>query len=159
MPDASLAAYVDRGVVFVDSTGPGVCHVTLTFATGFTFATDVTFATRPGGVCGGPKCACPDYVGPTAGPFAVQNPSATCVDAGPETDGADGEAGPNVCPGDASQDVPCATSGETCQGCRDLATFACTCGSGDAGGLDADAADADAGSTWQCVDTYSECGR
>jgi hypothetical protein len=162
MSDESLSSHVGKGEVFVESAGPGVCHVTLTFATGFTFSTDVTFATRPGGVCGGPQCHCPDYVGPTAGPFVVKNPSATCVDAAA---GAAGEAGPNVCPADASQNVPCDVApGETCQGCRDLASFACTCGTGDAGArdagvFDADAPDADVGNTWQCVDTDSECGR
>jgi hypothetical protein len=161
-PDADPPSYPGNGEVFVDSQGPGVCHVELTFATGFTFATDVTFATRSGGVCGGPQCKCADYVEATSGPFVVQNPGATCVDAGA---GADREAGPNVCPADASQNVPCGVApGETCQGCRDLASFACTCGTGDAGALgagvfDADGPDADAGNTWQCVDTYSECGR
>jgi hypothetical protein len=159
--DESLSSHIGRGEVFVDSAGPGVCHVALTFATGFTFAADVTFATQPGGDCGGPQCPCPKYVAPTAGPFVVENPSATCVDAGAGNEGAaaDGEAGPPACPGDASQDVPCAAYGETCQGCRDLASFACTCGIEDRGAFDADGPDADAGNTWQCVDTYSECGR
>lgn len=90
------AAWV--GTVFVQGQGPGVCHVELTFAAGFTYSTDVTFATQPGGVCGGPQCKCGDYLAPTPGrdgfavPFAVNNPSNTCVvvDAGVDGDAGDG---------------------------------------------------------------------
>jgi hypothetical protein len=84
--NASLAATTVDDVVAIGSDGPGVCHVVLTFATGFTYSADVTFASKPGGVCGGPQCTCPDYVAPTGGPFAVQNPGSTCVDAGPDAD-------------------------------------------------------------------------
>jgi hypothetical protein len=85
------AAWV--GTVFVEGQSPGVCHVQLTFATGFTYSTDVTFATQSGGVCGGPQCKCGDYLAPTSGPFTVHNPSDTCVaapDAGAEGDAGDG---------------------------------------------------------------------
>jgi hypothetical protein len=82
MPDASLASYMGNHAVFVESQDAGVCHVELTFAAGFTYSTDVTFAWQPGGVCGGPQCKCEDYLAPTSGPFVVNNPSATCVDAG-----------------------------------------------------------------------------
>ncbi len=151
MPDGSASSHVGDGIVVVDSQGAGVCHIELTFATGFAFTTDVAFATRSGGVCGGPQCTCGDYVAATSGPFAVHNPSTTCVDAG-----ADAEAGTTVCPSGASQSVPCGNAyGETCQGCRDYATFDCTCGGGDAGVLDAGGGPP----VWQCADTYFECGR
>ena len=89
MPDASLSSYVGNHIVVVRSQSPGVCHVELTFATGFTYSSDVTFATQSGGVCGGPQCTCPDYLAPTAGPFPVNNPSATCVSGGLDA-GSDG---------------------------------------------------------------------
>jgi hypothetical protein len=71
------AAWV--GTVFVQGQSPGVCHVELTFATGFTYSAAVTFAAEPGGVCGGPQCKCGDYLAATSGPFTVNNPSDTCV--------------------------------------------------------------------------------
>jgi hypothetical protein len=68
------------GSLYVWSPSTGVCHVSLTFSSGFTYETDVTFATQtdndPG--CGN----CPPYIGPTQGSFRVDNPSNTCVDAG-----------------------------------------------------------------------------
>jgi hypothetical protein len=67
------------GTVFVDGQSPGVCHVELIFATGFTHRVDVTFGLRPGGRCGGPQCKCADYLAPTSGPVTVNNPSDTCV--------------------------------------------------------------------------------
>jgi hypothetical protein len=65
----------------IGSPTPGICHVTLTFATGFTYSTDVTFVSQttpapPG--CGG----CSPYIAPTQREFAVDNPSTTYVDAG-----------------------------------------------------------------------------
>ena len=84
------AAWV--GTVFVQGQSPGVCHVKLTFATGFTYSADVTFATQSGGVCGGPQCKCGDILAPTSGPFTVDNPSDTCVaepDSGEDAGGAD----------------------------------------------------------------------
>jgi hypothetical protein len=73
---------VGTDAIFVSSNDAGACHVELTFVSGFTYSADVTFASKSGGVCGGPQCKCPDYVAPTSGPFQVQNPAATCVDAG-----------------------------------------------------------------------------
>jgi hypothetical protein len=187
-PDGGSSFAMGNGIVVVDSQGAGVCHVELTFETGFAFATDVSFETRSGGVCGGPQCRCGDFVAPTSGPFSVHNPSATCVEAGIDADAdaeADAEAGPNVCPSDASQDVPCGPAfGATCQGCREHAIFECTCGFADAGVpdpgaldagvldasvldagvldagvIDAGVIDASGGPSWQCVDRFYECGR
>jgi hypothetical protein len=67
--------------VSVLSPSPGVCHVELTFATGFTYATDVTFQSMSRANCGTTEA----YIGPTQGVFDVNNPSTTCVDAGSET--------------------------------------------------------------------------
>ncbi len=68
------------GYVAVPSPGPGVCDVELTFATGFTYSAEVTFASM---TC---TTACGSFIGPTAGPFMVNNPGDTCValDAGDE---------------------------------------------------------------------------
>jgi hypothetical protein len=85
--------------VLVASTGPGTCHVQLTFATGFTYSTDVTFALQPDlGPLGCPSC--PPYLGPIPSTFIVDNPAATCTDASvdgpapPDADVFDGDAGP-----------------------------------------------------------------
>lgn len=66
--------------LYVGSLSPGVCHVGLTFATGYTYSTDVTFTsvTTTGGCCSGTG------VNPTQTNFMVNNPSTTCVDAGLE---------------------------------------------------------------------------
>jgi hypothetical protein len=88
-PDASLSWYTGAATewfVAVGSESPGTCQVVLTFATGFTYSADVTFTSQtdpspPG--CG----QCPAYIGPTGGPFVVDNPIDTCValvDAGDE---------------------------------------------------------------------------
>jgi hypothetical protein len=66
--------------IYVFSQTAGVCHVSLTFASGFTYETDVTFATQTDNI---PGCGvCPPYIGPTQGSFAAHNPGNTCVDAG-----------------------------------------------------------------------------
>ncbi|HEY6460918.1 MAG TPA: hypothetical protein VIY73_12230 [Polyangiaceae bacterium] len=144
MPNATLASYLGDGVVYVRSGGPGVCHVDLTFATGFTYSVDVTFASQPGGVCGGPQCSCGDYVRPTGGPFVVDDPHTTCVDSG-----VDGSTDAATCPSDASESAPCAVPG-TCSGCRLNAGFECTC-------VDADSGAEGGGMQWQCVDTGYPC--
>ena len=88
-----IAAWI--GTVVVQGQSPGVCHVKLTFATGFTYSTDVTFASQSGGVCGGPQCKCGDILAPTPGPggftvpVTVNNPSDTCLAAAGEDAGAD----------------------------------------------------------------------
>lgn len=139
--------------VHIAATVPGVCHVELTFATGFTYSTDVTFASQtdpepPG--CG----QCPQYVGPASqATFIVDNPATACLDAGSD-EGADAPTdAPSeaaVCPTDASQSVACNFSG-TCAGCRSNAGFECTCS--DAGGSGSDGG----GTQWQCVDTGFPC--
>ena len=79
-PDAALSWYTGSATewdVAVTSAGPGACHVELTFATGFTYSADVTFALQT--IESPPGCPeCPPYVGPTSGPFMVDNPSDTC---------------------------------------------------------------------------------
>jgi hypothetical protein len=82
MPDASLEWYTGGGTkwVAVGSPSPGECHIVLTFATGFTYSADVTFTSQTGGQCPG----CRSYIGPTSGPFTVNNPNTTCLDAGPD---------------------------------------------------------------------------
>jgi hypothetical protein len=81
MPDASLSFYtgsVTEWSVLVESPTPGTCHVVLTFATGFTYEADVVFTSHS--IPSEPGCGqCPDYIGPTSGPFQVDNPSDTCV--------------------------------------------------------------------------------
>lgn len=63
---------------FIEVTSPsaGICHVELTFATGFAYSTDVTFTTPPAD----PSVCCPVATAPTQATFTVNNPSATCVD-------------------------------------------------------------------------------
>src|SRR5579863_4562546 len=65
---------------WIDITSPsaGVCHVELTFATGFVYSTDVTFTMPPAD----PSVCCNWATTPTQTTFTVNNPSATCVDAG-----------------------------------------------------------------------------
>jgi hypothetical protein len=72
-PDAGLpwAGAGTELYVAVGSLGPGVCHIEMTFATGFTYSMDVTFTSKS--TCGG--CS---YLA-TSGPFAVNNPPDTCT--------------------------------------------------------------------------------
>ena len=100
------AAWV--GNVFVQGQSPGVCHVRLTFATGFTYSTDVTFSSQSGGVCGGPQCKCGDILAPTVGTFTVNNPSDTCVvaDSGADVSVETTLYGP--CDGGCGADAACA---------------------------------------------------
>jgi hypothetical protein len=144
------------GVVYVyGAGGAGECHVELRFATGFTYAADVSFASKPGGVCGGPQCACPDYTTATSGELTVHNPGATCVDAGvPEA------AAP--CPSGAMQSAACSYAAR-CTGCLADIEYECTCSAAaseaGAAGSEAGAAGSDAGGgpRWQCVDTGFPC--
>jgi hypothetical protein len=153
MPEAGLSSYVGNGSVFVQSDGPGVCHIELTFATGFTYSADATFATHSGGVCGGPQCTCPPVIAPTQTTFMVNNPSTTCVDAGLDAAAdapTDAPSAITICPSTASQAVPCDQSG-SCTGCRDNAGFECTCADAGVPGTDG------GGPAWQCVDTGFAC--
>jgi len=65
--------------ISINSTSAGVCHVELTFATGFTYSTDVTFESQSAPK---PPVCCPLLTAPTQSTFTVDDPSATCVDAG-----------------------------------------------------------------------------
>jgi hypothetical protein len=65
--------------IAIASPSPGDCHVVLTFATGFTFSADLTFVSRT--LKEG--CGTQVYTAPTQSMFTVNNPSDTCVDAGP----------------------------------------------------------------------------
>jgi hypothetical protein len=66
--------------VYIAATAPGVCHVGLTFADGFTYSTDVTFTSQTDPEP--PGCArCPSYIAPASQTmFMVNNPSDTCVE-------------------------------------------------------------------------------
>jgi hypothetical protein len=82
--DASPSNYLDGGSsVIISSPSPGVCHVELTFATGFTYSADVTFVSEGAGG----QCVCPRNTAPTQTTFTVNNPSTTCLDAGLDTGG------------------------------------------------------------------------
>jgi hypothetical protein len=83
--DAGSAGYsYSGGGSFIDvwSAGPGDCHVVLTFDTGFTYSADVTFVSQPAEF--GPCYVCNGSIYPTQQTFVVNNPSTTCVDAGPD---------------------------------------------------------------------------
>jgi len=67
----------------IGSASPGVCHVTIAFATGFTYSADVTFVSQTQWAPAGCN-HCAPYVTPTQPSFTVNNPSSTCVDAGPD---------------------------------------------------------------------------
>ena len=65
----------------IESPSPGVCHVALTFATGFVYSADVTFVSQTDPEPAG--CAtCPPYITATQRTFMVDNPPATCIAAG-----------------------------------------------------------------------------
>jgi hypothetical protein len=150
--DASISNLAASPSLAISSPSPGVCHVTLTFATGFTYSADVTFIAQNDGDT--PGCPVWRYTAPTQRAFTVNNPSTTCVDGGIDG-GGDGSAdGANqvVCPSEASQSVPCALP-ESCMGCRDNVAFDCTC-------VDADDSGADGGGLqWQCIDTGFPCAQ
>jgi hypothetical protein len=81
MPDAGVDDYTgteSEFLVAVGSPEAGACHVTLQFATGFSYEADVTFTSQADPVPKG--CTpCPSFIGPTAGPWTVNNPGDTCV--------------------------------------------------------------------------------
>jgi hypothetical protein len=94
MPEAGLPYYTGTEselLVTVGSPEAGACHVALQFATGFAYETDVTFASQADPTPKG--CSpCPAFIGPTGGPWTVNNPGDTCValpaDAGASADAA-----------------------------------------------------------------------
>ncbi len=88
MGDAGSTVYpqdiIQEMYTNLGSSGPGTCHIVLTFATGFTYSADVTFKMRKYSE-DQPGChplTCPDYLAPTQERFTVDNPSNTCLDAG-----------------------------------------------------------------------------
>lgn len=64
---------VNQGSILIVSQTPGLCHVELGFATGFTYSADINFTTMTDG-CGG------TFVGASQTQYWVDNPSSTCVD-------------------------------------------------------------------------------
>ena len=75
-PGGDLTEYVKgRGQLSFVSPTDGVCHLVLTFASGFSYSADVTF-TRTSDSCGRAT------VSPTQSSFMVDNPSSTCTDGG-----------------------------------------------------------------------------
>jgi len=82
--DASTAPadYVRGTQIGIGSATAGVCHLVLTFATGFTYAADVTF-TKTADACGA------SIVQPTQASFTVDNPTSTCTGGGTDA-GSDG---------------------------------------------------------------------
>jgi hypothetical protein len=104
--DASPSNYLSGQSVEVSSPTPGVCHVDLTFATGFTYSADVTFEShtinQP--ICDGTEIR--PYVAPTQTPFTVNTPSTTCVDAGLDASVSDTQAdAPTDAPSEAAVDA------------------------------------------------------
>ena len=70
---------IKRGeVVVIQSSVAGVCHVELTFSTGFIYSADVTFIRK---ALENP-CRTQHYTGPTQQTFIVNNSTAICQDAG-----------------------------------------------------------------------------
>lgn len=87
----------------IGSAGPGVCHVMLTFATGFTYSADVTFVSQTDPAPSGcPSCS--PYITATQRTFAVNNPDATCLATGADAGGdSRADAGEGAAP-DATRD-------------------------------------------------------
>jgi len=87
----------------IGSPTPGVCHIVLTFATGFTYSADVTFVSQadqePAGCT-----VCSAYVAPTQRTFVVDNPPATCIEAGTGAGGDVTIDAPDVTAADAGGD-------------------------------------------------------
>ncbi|HEY4394876.1 MAG TPA: hypothetical protein VGP64_12475 [Polyangia bacterium] len=72
--------YLSGASIGIMSLVPGTCHLSLTFATGFTYDADVVFDRRPG-PCGG------TIVSPTQMSFNVDNPPSTCAGGDPGASG------------------------------------------------------------------------
>jgi hypothetical protein len=77
--DAGLSSYVSGESVAIASPSPGVCHVRLAFATGFTYSADVTFTSQATVADCVPSVS---YVGPTQVDFPVTEPGGTCMASG-----------------------------------------------------------------------------
>ena len=78
----------DSYVTVSGPPSPGVCHVDLVFGTGFTFATDLSFVSQSSTSCGDTVT----LVGPSPIESFVDNPPATCSDAGLDGGPPDGMA-------------------------------------------------------------------
>jgi hypothetical protein len=72
------AQFAGRGEIGIESDSAGVCHISLTFASGFAYAADVTFISSRS------SCGTTDVM-PNQATFMVDNPSSTCVDAGADS--------------------------------------------------------------------------
>jgi hypothetical protein len=75
--------------------------VALIFGTGFIYSADVRFTSQPQTVIepctGGGPLDCPPLIEPTQTEFMVDNPPATCADAGPDANGDTGiDSGPDT---------------------------------------------------------------
>ena len=81
--DASVSDLASSASLAISSPSPGVCHVTMTFATGFTYSTDVTFVLQSDD----DTCPVWHYTAPTQRAFTVSNPNTTCVGAGLDAGG------------------------------------------------------------------------
>jgi hypothetical protein len=184
MGDGALGNYTlgppfETPCISVGSPSPGVCHVELNFATGFTYSTNVTFTSQTLEVPRGCP-ACPPFIGPTglpSDPISVNNPSMTCVSSysGPSDAASDarreaavdggcacpsgGDGGVCVCqhfsmpacPSSASYGSgPCVYSG-SCMGCSENSGFECTCADAGVPGMDG------GGPQWLCIPTEEAC--
>lgn len=82
-PDAGPSGYFsgsERSALYIDSLQAGTCHVQLLFATGYSYSVDVQFTSQANDVPAG--CPCSTTIQPTQQTFDVDNPAATCQDAG-----------------------------------------------------------------------------
>jgi hypothetical protein len=77
--DAGNPSYAYGEWVEIASPNPGVCHVRLTFATGFIYSVDVTFTSQ---TAEGDCVPSFSYVGPTQVVFPVTDPGETCMASG-----------------------------------------------------------------------------
>jgi hypothetical protein len=80
LPDASPLVAVSELTIYGRS--PGVCHVVLTFASGFTYTADVNFVSQTDPEPPGCVGTCPPYITATQRTFVVDNPPETCTDGG-----------------------------------------------------------------------------
>jgi hypothetical protein len=75
--DKGVTPFVDCSEVFFETSGPGVCHVEIDFADGFTYSADVTYSAEASCACATP------FLAASTNKLMVNNPSATCAaDAG-----------------------------------------------------------------------------
>ena len=101
--DAGPSYYVAEQSIAINSASAGVCHVELTFATGFTYSTAVTFESQS---APNPPVCCPLLTAPTQTMFTVNNPSTTCMDAGLDAGASDaGVDAPSDAPSEAAMDA------------------------------------------------------